>query len=145
MKKTIGKILMTIAALIYGFVPPLADFNPTHVFNPLWTAHSKFHVVWQVFITFALSILGLYLLWIKKVEAEKDFSINISFVLGLIVLGGFITNALVTHLYGGSLSDPNGVPPIFNNLDANLFVFSVGIVCLIGGYFLLRLKTQQTL
>ena len=140
MKKTIGKIFMTIAALIYGFIPPIADFNQTHVFNPLWTAHAKFHVVWQVIITFALSVLGLYLLWVKK--EENEFSINISFLLGMIVLGGFITNSLVTHLYGGSLSDPNGVPPIFNNLDANLFTFSVGIVCLIVGYFLFRLKTK---
>lgn len=131
---------MTIAALIYGFIPPFADFSQTHVFNPLWTRHARFHVVWQVIITFALSVLGLYLLWIKK--AEKEFSINISFLLGLIVLGGFMTNALVTHLYGGSLSDPNGVPPIFNNLDGNLVTFSVGIVCLIVGYFIFKLKTK---
>ena len=132
---------MTIAALIYGFIPPFADFNQTHVFNPLWTRHAKFHVVWQVIITFALAVLGITLVWVKKVE--KEFSITISFLLGLIVLGGFMINASVTSLYGGGLSDPNGVPRIFNNLvDANLFTFLVGLVCLLAGYFMYRAKGE---
>ncbi|MES2794373.1 MAG: hypothetical protein V4683_00335 [Bacteroidota bacterium] len=139
-KQSVGKVLMTMATMIYGFVPPFADFNQTHAENPLWLGHAKFHVVWQVIITFGLSLLGLYLLWSKN--TEKGFSIKISFILGLIVLGGFLSNATITHLYGGALSDPNGVPPIFSNIDANLFVFSIGFVFLLVGFFMTKLKTK---
>ena len=137
-KQSTGKLLMTLATLIYGFIPPFADFNHTHAANPLWPGHARFHVVWQVIITFFLAILGLYLLWVRK--TEKDFSIKISFLLGLIVLGGFMTNAIITHLYGGALSDPNGVPPIFSNVDANLFTFAIGLVFLVSGYFMANKK-----
>lgn len=125
---------MTVAAVIYGFVPPFADFNATHAGNPLWPGHARFHVVWQVIITFGLAVLGLYLLWAKNVE--QKFATMISFLLGLIVLGGFLSNAAVTHFYGGALSDPNGVPPIFFGWDANLTLFSTGFVILLVGYLI---------
>jgi hypothetical protein len=81
--------------------------------------------------------LGLYLLWFEK--GNQDFSLNIAFILGLINLGGFLLNVGVRKLYSGTLSDPNGVPPIFGKIDANLFVFSLAFVILISGFVLYRM------
>ncbi|HXL30446.1 MAG TPA: hypothetical protein VN968_14315 [Bradyrhizobium sp.] len=44
----LSRILLTLAAIGYGFVTIKADFNRTHATNPLWTPHARFHVVWQV-------------------------------------------------------------------------------------------------
>ncbi len=41
----IGKILMTVATIMYGFVPPFVDFNRTHATNPTWVGHARFHIV----------------------------------------------------------------------------------------------------
>ena len=38
-KQSTGKLLMTLATLIYGFIPPFADFNHTHAANPLWPGY----------------------------------------------------------------------------------------------------------
>jgi hypothetical protein len=135
-----GRIVMTVATAIYGFVPPFADFDATHALNPLWPGHARYHVVWQVIITFWLAVLGLFLLWTKS--TERKFATKISFLLGLIVLGGFLCNAAVRHLYGGALTDANGVPPILFGWHANLTLFSVGFVILLIGYWMTRSRAD---
>ncbi len=132
-KQIIGKILISIATIQYGFVPPFVDFNATHATNPLWVGHARFHVVWQVFITFFLAIFGLYSVWKKQTE------IGLATLLGLFVLGGFFLNVTVMGIYSGTLSDSNGVPPIFG-IDANLVSFSIALSLLIIGYFLAKSK-----
>ncbi|HEU0228568.1 MAG TPA: hypothetical protein VFQ86_12575 [Arachidicoccus soli] len=133
----IGIILISLATAIYGFVPPFVDLGKTHATNPHWTSHARFHVVWQVIITFFLAIMGLYLLWFCG--TAQSFSINLAFLFGLIVLGGFLLNVPARHYYKGTLSDPNGVPPIFGKVDANLFGFTLGFVLLILGYIIYHL------
>ena len=132
-----GKILISLATVIYGFIPLFVDLGKTHATNPLWTSHARFHVVWQVIIMFFLAIMGLYFLWFS--DATQSYSINLPFLFGLIVLGGFLLNVLVLHLYKGTLSDPNGVPPIFGKVDANLFGFTLGLVLLLLGYIIYHL------
>ena len=132
-----GKILISLATVIYGFIPLFVDLGKTHATNPLWTSHARFHVVWQVIIMFFLAIMGLYFLWFS--DATQSYSINLPFLFGLIVLGGFLLNVLVRHLYKGTLSDPNGVPPIFGKVDANLFGFTLGLVLLVLGYIIYHL------
>ena len=132
-----GKILISLATVIYGFIPLFVDLGKTHATNPLWTSHARFHVVWQVIIMFFLAITGLYFLWFS--DTTESYSINLPFLFGLIVLGGFLLNVLVRHLYKGTLSDPNGVPPIFGKVDANLFGFTLGLVLLVLGYIIYHL------
>jgi tryptophan-rich sensory protein len=135
-----GRILMTLAAMISGFISPFADFNATHAVNPLWPAHARFHVVWQVIITFCLAVLSLYLLWAKSVE--RVFATRISFLLSLTVMGGFIFDSFVTGLYGGSIraSDERSAVPF--GWDGNLTVFSAGLVIVLAGY-LMTLKGDR--
>jgi hypothetical protein len=37
----LGKILLTLSAMGLSFATPLADYNHTHIFNPLWKPHAK--------------------------------------------------------------------------------------------------------
>src|SRR5690242_3945320 len=129
-----GKILLTTATLMYCIVPPIVDLSRTHATNPLWVSHARFHVVWQVMITTGIGLLSIYLLWFSGMG--QNISVNLSFILGLIVLGSFLINVGVKKLYAGTLSDPNGVPPILKNVDANLFFFSTAFVILLTGYFI---------
>ena len=128
-----GKILLTVASLMYTIAPPIVDLGHTHATNPLWVSHARFHVVWQVFITTGIGLLSIYLLWFSLIDPH--FAINLSFILGLIVLGSFVLNVALKKLYAGTLSDPIGVPPIFKNVDANLFFFTLALLILIIGYF----------
>lgn len=129
-----GKILLTLATAMYTFVPSIADLNKTHATNPLWVSHARFHVVWQTMIMLGIGLLSIYLLWFSEIGSV--FSIDLAFILGLIVLGSFVINVGAKKLYAGTLSDPNGVPPIFKNVDANLFFFSLALLILIAGYLM---------
>lgn len=131
-KFIVGKILISISTIIYGFIPPFFDLNKTHATNPNWTGHSRFHVVWQVMITFFISILALYLLWENHFETKN---LVISFVLGLSVLGSFVLNIVLMNLYGGKLADKNGVSKTFN-FNPNLVGFVFALILLILGFLL---------
>ena len=130
----VGRILMTIATCIYGFIPPFVDFGSTHATNPLWTGHARFHVVWQVLTMVCIALISLYLLWLEP--KNRQFATKMAGLLGLSVLGVFEINVLVRSLYNGTLADPNGVPPIMGIIDANLFVFTIALVVLIVGWFI---------
>lgn len=58
----VGRLLLTAAALGGGVSHALADVNRTHVFNPRWTPHARFHAASSVATDVSsLSALG-YLL-----------------------------------------------------------------------------------
>lgn len=129
----VGKLFITISTIIYGYVPLFVDLNKTHATNPLWTGHSRFHVVWQVMITFCIATLSLYFLWVRHYETENGV---ISFILGLSVLGSFLLNVLLMKFYGGTLADKNGVSKTFN-INSNLLGFTIALVILISGYIMI--------
>ncbi|KAH6681432.1 hypothetical protein B0J14DRAFT_576377 [Halenospora varia] len=39
----LGRILLALSATAQIITPYLADFNHTHVYNPLWPPHARFH------------------------------------------------------------------------------------------------------
>jgi hypothetical protein len=120
-KEKIAAALLTLVAIAYAIVPPLVDISPTHILNPLWTSHAKFHTVWQVSVNSMLGLFSVLLVWWPG--ANRPLRIKIGAVLGCIALGGFFVAALTRHLYGGAFSDPNGVPPVAG-MDANLLLFT---------------------
>ena len=65
----VGKVLLTFAVLGIGVVPVRADLNHTHATNPLWTAHARYHVVWQVLSYVGLAIVALGVLWGPAAES----------------------------------------------------------------------------
>lgn len=53
------KLFLTIATLIYGVVPAIADLNETHLFNEHWSPHARLHGAWFLFFGFAMAMLSL--------------------------------------------------------------------------------------
>ena len=134
----IGRILMTVATLIYGVIPPFVDLTETHVFHQDWTPHSRMHMVWLLGTNSSLAVIALFFLWLYK--KDRAFGIRLAGLLGLCVYGGFMLSAATTSLYGGSLSDKGGVPPIMG-MDANIFGFSLGLLVLVLGWILSRTRS----
>lgn len=134
-----GRILMTVATLIYGVLPPIVDLTDTHVFHFHWTGHARLHLVWMLATISSTAIVTVYLLWFQA--ANRLFGIRLAGVLGLCVYGGFFLSALTVSLYGGAIAEEHGprVPPIMG-LDANVVVFSFGLAFLLLGWFLASRK-----
>lgn len=129
----LGRIMMTVATLMYGVVPPFVDLTETHVFHPDWTPHARMHMVWLLGTNTAIAMVALYVLWRHK--SSLAVGVRLAGVLGLCVYGGFMLSALAASFYGGSLSDKGGVPPVLG-MDANILAFSLALLLLLVGWFL---------
>ncbi|PRP79946.1 hypothetical protein PROFUN_05922 [Planoprotostelium fungivorum] len=58
-----GQIILTLVSLLTGIGPFIADFNKTHVYNPRWPPHAKFHNGQTMSLGLLLGLLTLYYTW----------------------------------------------------------------------------------
>ena len=106
---TAAKVLLTILVLIQGAATVLIDFNRTHATNPSWAGHARFHLVWQTCSLAILSLIETGLVW-SDVNGNGHF--YLAAALAAVSLVGFLCAQLGRTIYGGTLSDPNGIPPL---------------------------------
>lgn len=59
----LGKVLLSVGALFPAVGAFLADWNETHLFNPKWTPHAKFHDAQTITLAAEAAGLSLWYLW----------------------------------------------------------------------------------
>jgi hypothetical protein len=128
----LGRVLVSLGTVIAGFVPLNADLSPSHVFNPEWPAHAKFHEVWLLSTGGLLALVALYFIWLYR--SSPRLGIALAAVLGSVQLGGFFIAAATASLYGGKL-DPvmaAAVPAleIALGMPMNVIGFGAAWLCL---------------
>jgi hypothetical protein len=119
------------------------DLNRTHAANPLWLHHARFHVVWQAATTAALAVVELTLLFaFGPLTAHRFY---LALVLAALPASGFFAALVTRGIYGGALSDPNGIPPLTIRrgkktlrVDLNLVVEIAAVILLAGVLWLFR-------
>lgn len=137
-----AKILLTIATLGYSAVPAKFDSDETHVKNPDWDAHARFHIVWQVSSYVYVALLALYLIWTAGTET---WPLWLAAFLAIAAYAGFWTAVATRSVWNTHfLSRVNPVPPLkwriggkFVQTDANLTLFSVFVALLFIAILLL--------
>ncbi|MEL6828932.1 MAG: DUF6640 family protein [Pseudomonadota bacterium] len=123
--KLILKLAVTAITVFYGLFPAIADLNETHLFNPLWSDHARFHGAWFLAFTAGIAVIALFLIWVRD-----DVFLPIAF--GLMFVAGFWVATVFGPAYGGALVDDNGYVQTVLGLDSNMFLFSiVGILLLL--------------
>jgi len=70
MRWNIGKILISLAAIITAVAPFLADWNDSHLFSPQWSPHARFHGAVSLGMTTILSSIALWLLWRRSPDQD---------------------------------------------------------------------------
>ncbi|MDQ3697521.1 MAG: hypothetical protein M3373_05785 [Gemmatimonadota bacterium] len=128
-----GRILLTIALLSTLFGPIGADWNDTHVFNPSWPPHAKFHNVVGLFLTIGFSLIGLWLLWRKSTDYLPQ--LVVATAVPLLAWGTFFLAVLVP---GAAVEDRPGTLPRVVGLPLNLFVALLFSALAIAGYAICR-------
>jgi hypothetical protein len=113
------------------------DMNRTHATNSLWPGHARFHVVWQGSTVVLLSIADLVLIWVSGPYSTGSF--YFAALLAAISPIGFLTAFLSRRLFAGTLSDPNGIPPVrvslfgtTRSIDMNLAAVIAALLALIA-------------
>lgn len=135
----LAQILLTIAAIQFGIIPPIVDFTETHVFHPDWPPHARFHLVWLLFTGTSMALVIIFAVW-KRFEHRLTVLKLVS-LLGCIVLAGFFVSALFAKSYGGSLTDL-AEPIVVMGIDGNLFSFSIAAVLQLTGTYLVWFKVK---
>jgi hypothetical protein len=117
----IKKIAITFSVILYAIIVPFLDINETHVWNPDWTPHARIHEVWQLITNSSIGLVCLWLVWYKK-------EVRLSFLLSIIIMGGFLLAFFLKDGYGGSMKYLVGSEK--NVLGINIGVLGFGIAFL---------------
>ncbi|MGC4938513.1 DUF6640 family protein [Kribbella sp. DT2] len=67
---SVGRILISLAATATAAGPYIADWNETHIHNPAWPPHAKFHNAQTMSLGLALGATSLYHLWMRPSDDQ---------------------------------------------------------------------------
>jgi hypothetical protein len=109
-KISVGRVLITLAALWSAGGSYIFDWNSTHIFNPNWPPHAKFHNAQTMLLGTCLGVLSLWILWAAKLEDKIKTQLAV-----LLASFYWLTQIGATLFPGTALTDPQfaypGEPP----------------------------------
>jgi CDP-diglyceride synthetase len=124
---TLARALLSFFCAVQGIATMVIDLNRTHATNADWPGHARFHLVWQVVLAALLSVFELMLLWWRGPAEDQRFYITLFLASAPSI--AFLIALLGRRMYGGTLSDPNGIPSArIPMLDAHADLNLVAVV-----------------
>jgi hypothetical protein len=133
-RPTPGRVVLTLPLVGTALAPIFADWNDTHVFNPHWTGHARFHAVVGTCAAVSWALVGLWSLW--RTTPDRRAADTIA-ALGPILYWGFFFVALATP--GTAFEDPgHTLTRVAGLVPINVFVASMNVAVAILGWVLLR-------
>jgi hypothetical protein len=106
----IARGLLALLCGAQGAATLAIDLNRTHATNPQWPKHARFHLVWQAISYALLSLLEIALVLIPGPLREQRF--YLAAILASIPMLSCLAAFVFRKMYGGALSDPNGIQPV---------------------------------
>jgi hypothetical protein len=67
---SLGKFILSFVLVIGALVSTTVDWNTTHLFNPLWHPHARFHDALYLLVLDGTTLIVLWLLWRRSAEPE---------------------------------------------------------------------------
>jgi hypothetical protein len=104
----IGSRMLNSVALFTILGGFLADVNRTHLFNPRWTPHSKFHSAWTVLLGASLGSTALYLFRRRQPDQLLGAALLGQFWAGQAISFAFPNTASITREFPDSSDRPPG-------------------------------------
>lgn len=131
----VSRGLLVALCAFQGIATAAIDLNRTHATNPQWTGHARFHVVWQTASVVLLSVIEIVLVVGPGGRQKERF--YLAAILAAVPMFGFFCALVSRHVFGGTLSDTNGMKPLVirkggSNLriDLNLVAEICGVLAL---------------
>ena len=135
MERTLlARLALSSLCALQGIATVAIDLNRTHATNPLWPGHARFHVVWQTFTIALLSVVELVLIWSWRTDG-----FYLASLLAALSPIAFLVAFAARRLFGGTLSDPNGIPPARVNLLGAVRSFDMNLVAVVVALIALAL------
>jgi hypothetical protein len=133
-----GRLMITLSLLATFIGPTLADWNQSHVFNPEWPPHARFHDVAGLCMTTGFSLIGLWLLWRKS----PDFRVHLIVATAVPILA-FASLFIAMLVPGAGVEDHPGASPRVLGLPLGLSLAAAFSGLAVIGYILCR-RAQTT-
>ncbi|MBM4794578.1 acetyltransferase [Streptomyces sioyaensis] len=137
-RETAGKTLLSLVAVFTAVSPYVADWNETHVLNPLWPPHAKFHNGQTMAMGTLLAVATLFFVWRRRGDARSNLFAAVGFA-GLY----WVSQAAAILYPGAAYFDPQ-----FDTADMYLAglpvqaVIEIVVLALIAGSVVLCRPTR---
>ncbi|RDA83986.1 hypothetical protein CP532_6956 [Ophiocordyceps camponoti-leonardi (nom. inval.)] len=126
----LGKVLLSIDAVGLAVGAVVADMNETHMYNPRWPPHAKFHNAQTITLAAILGLLTLFFTWRKCTNPQiRRDSTKVAMIFGSIY---WIAGCCAQLFPGADGLDPEFGGPGFPQLKIFLFFLGCGVS---GGVF----------
>ena len=101
-----ARVILTVIAVGTIVSPYLADWNATHIYNPLWPPHAKFHNAQTMALGTLMGIAGLFFTWWRGSDLRPK-------LLAAWLFTGFywISQVFAFGFPGVAWTDPDLLPP----------------------------------
>lgn len=130
-----GRAMLSLVAVFTGASPYVADWNDTHVLNPLWPAHAKFHNGQTMAMGTLLALATLYFVWRRRGDAGSNLRAAAVFA-GLY----WVSQAMAILYPGAAYFDPQFDTPdmYLAGLPVQAGIEIVALALIAGAVLLLR-------
>ncbi len=135
--RRVSRILLSVVLVSTAVVSVAVDWNITHLFNPEWHPHAKFHDAVMLWLLSGMSIVALWLLWRRS--AEPDIAYTFAMLVPVIFWSPFFFVTFV--IPGTSLqADLKEAPPMVAGIPIypNVAIATVSVILTLVGYSLYR-------
>jgi phosphate/sulfate permease len=134
----IAQVLLTIGVLEF-FGPIVRDTSVTHLLNPTWVGHARFHLMWTLVFMGLSGLCCLYLIWGRRPLQVSN--LYVALLWQACNIFGFWGAALLQSRYGGAIIDPEFHLTILG-LNENIFAFVVLTALLVGTFVFLKTRVE---
>ncbi len=124
--QAVAKWALAGVCVVQGLATPLLDLNRTHATNPEWPRHARFHVVWQTFGVVLLSAVEMALIFGGWFGGDGGF--YLAALLASLSPVAFLVTVMVRRMFGGKLSDANGIQPALLRLGGRVVRVDMNLV-----------------
>ncbi|MGB8328596.1 MAG: hypothetical protein WCE62_00605 [Polyangiales bacterium] len=134
----IAQVLLTVGVLeLFG--PIVRDTSVTHLLNPSWVGHARFHLMWAMVFMGLSGLANLYLIWGRRPSQVSN--LYVAWLWQACNVFGFWGAALLESRYGGAIVDPEFHITVLG-LNENIFAFVTLTSLLVGTLIFLKVRVE---
>jgi Family of unknown function (DUF6640) len=131
--RVLGRSLLTLANVITVAAPIAADWNDSHIFNPRWPGHARFHGVTALAMATTLSSLNIWSVW-----SDASDRATATFFAAAVPVAYWAPFFLAPVVPGTTLEDHPHPVPRLAGVPANVLGAAATTATAVAGWFIDR-------
>jgi hypothetical protein len=139
----VGRWMLSLVAVVTALSPYAADMNKTHMYNPKWSPHAKYHTAQTMLLGSLLGLSSLYFLWRKR--GDQRLQLQVSALLASLF---WISQAGSIFFPGADFFDPeyaDQVPKVSGIRFNQAMIDGLMLLLIAIAYFLEQRRMKATL